>query len=164
MSRPAVLFVCLGNICRSPLAEAALRAEAQRAGLDIEIDSAGTADWHVGRPPDPRAQAVALSKGLNIAHLRARQVCAEDFDRFTHIYALDYKVLASLRALAPSGARPEIALLLDCVSGREGEPVPDPYYGKDQIFEVTWDYVSAAAKEMVARLSESTICSGRASS
>lgn len=153
MSRPAILFVCLGNICRSPLAEAALRAEAERAGLDIEIDSAGTADWHIGKPPDARAQAVASSHGVDIADLRARQVCAEDFARFTHIYALDHKVLASLRTIAPSGTRAKIGLLLDCVPGCEGEPVPDPYYGEDEIFEVTWAYVSAAARELVTRLS-----------
>jgi protein-tyrosine-phosphatase len=89
MSRTAVLFVCLGNICRSPLAEAAFRSEAERLGLSVEIDSAGTGDWHVGRSPDPRAIAAARRNGLDISHLRARQVTAEDFRRFDHIVALD---------------------------------------------------------------------------
>src|ERR1700755_3269414 len=90
----SVLFVCLGNICRSPLAEAALRAEAERAGLAIAVDSAGTGDWHVGTRPDARAQAPALRHGNDIAGYRARQVTPGDFTRFTHIFALDPDNLA----------------------------------------------------------------------
>src|SRR3546814_5357675 len=86
---PSILFVCLGNIGRSPLAEGAFRAAAQAAGLDVAADSAGTGDWHVGRPPDIRAQAVARAHGVDISGLRARQVTADDFRRFTHVFALD---------------------------------------------------------------------------
>ena len=86
---PAILLVCLGNIYRSPLAEAALRAAAEQAGVDMAVESAGTGDWHVGSAPDRRAQAVALRHGIDIAGYRGRQVQAEDFHRFTHIFALD---------------------------------------------------------------------------
>jgi protein-tyrosine phosphatase len=149
---PSVLFVCLGNICRSPLAEAALRAEAARAGLAITVDSAGTGDWHVGNPPDRRAQATALRHGSDIAGYRARQVTQDDFTRFTHILALDAANLADLRALAPPGATAELGLLLDLVPGREGDGVIDPYYGGTDGFEETWQDVSEAARALVAKL------------
>ncbi len=144
----ALLFVCLGNICRSPLAEAAFRQEAERRGLDVEIDSAGTGDWHVGAPPDRRAQAVAARHGVDISHLRARQVRPEDFDRFDQIIALDRENLAALRAMAPAGAPARLSLLLDHVPGREGEPVADPYYGGDSHFDVTWRDVAEGARAL----------------
>jgi len=151
-SRPAILFVCLGNICRSPLAEAAFRAEADRAGLDVEVDSAGTGDWHVGCPPDARARAVARRQGLDISAYRGRQVSAGDFRRFTHIFALDADNLARLRTLAPKGSSAMVGLLLDLVPGREGQPVKDPYYGGAEGFDATWDDVAAAARALVAKL------------
>ena len=149
---PSVLFVCLGNICRSPLAEAALRARAQEAGLNLEIDSAGTGDWHIGHPPDERAQAVAREHGSEISGYRAWQVNAADFRRFTHIFALDHSNLANLRALAPSGATAELKLLLDVVPGQAGQAVADPYYGSALDFETTWAEVDAAAQAFVALL------------
>lgn len=152
MTVPSVLFVCLGNICRSPLAEAALRAEAERTGLAVTVDSAGTGDWHVGNPPDRRAQAAALRHGSDIAGYQARQVTRADFTRFTHILALDAANLADLQALAPPDATAELALLLDLVPGREGDGVVDPYYGGAEGFEATWDDVSAAARALVAKL------------
>ncbi|WNO53101.1 low molecular weight protein-tyrosine-phosphatase [Stakelama saccharophila] len=151
MTKAAILFVCLGNICRSPLAEAAFRAEAEAAGLEIAIDSAGTGRWHVGEPPDDRAQAVALRHGIDIANLRARQVKREDFHRFTHIYALDSDNLDVLERLRPESGTAELALLLDCVPGREGQAVRDPYYGGADGFDATWDDVGAAARALVAR-------------
>lgn len=149
---PKILFVCLGNICRSPLAEAALRQAAARAGLAVEVDSAGTGHWHVGRPPDPRAQAVARRHGGDIAGLRARQVGAEDFRRFDLIFALDPDNFQNLAALAPADATATIGLLLDLVPGREGRGVHDPYYGDAAGFEDTWRDVTAAADALVARL------------
>ncbi len=149
---PSILFVCLGNICRSPMAEGAMRAAAEQAGLELTIDSAGTGDWHVGNPPDPRAVAEAGANGVDIAGLRARQVTREDFMRFTHVLALDDQNLRNLEALAPSDASAELALLLDMVPGREGEPVADPYFGGDEGFQQTWADVTAAAQALVARL------------
>lgn len=150
--RYRILFVCLGNICRSPLAEAAFRAEAERIGLDAEVDSAGTGNWHVGEPPDARAQALANAKGLVIDHLRGRQLTREDFWRFTHIFALDRQNLADIRALAPANAPAEIGLLMDVVEGRAGHGVSDPYFGAEEGFEVTWRDVSEAAKALADRL------------
>ena len=152
MARPSVLFVCLGNICRSPLAEAAMRAEAEAAGLDIEIDSAGTGDWHVGAPPDRRAQATARRYGIDISGYRGRQVAPEDFTRFTHIFALDSENLRNLRRLAPPGSTAHVGLLMDMVPGRVGHSVQDPYYGGDEGFEVTWSDVIAAARALVLAL------------
>lgn len=147
-----VLFVCLGNICRSPLAEAALRAEAERLGLDTEVDSAGTGDWHVGQPPDSRARAAARRHGVDIDHLRARQVEPSDFDRFDHVIALDLANLRDLRRLRPEGAKAELSLLLDHVPGRAGQAVADPYHGGDSHFDVTWADVAEAARALAAKL------------
>lgn len=134
----SILFVCLGNICRSPLAEAAMRRRASEAGLDIDMDSAGTGDWHVGSPPDRRAIAVAAKNGIDIAPMRARQVTPEDFQRFDHIVALDRDNLFALETMQPPGSRARLSLLLDHVEGREGEPVMDPYYGGEEHFELAW--------------------------
>ena len=152
-SKPSILFVCLGNICRSPLAEGALRAAMVRAGIEVEIDSAGTGDWHVGNPPDTRAIATARDNGIDISGLRGRQVSRQDFLRFTHIFALDEENLRNLHAMAPDDATAEVALLLDVVPGFEGRAVADPYYGGDEGFAQTWRDVSAAADALVARFS-----------
>ena len=144
--RPSVLFVCLGNICRSPLAEAAFRREAERLGLDVRIDSAGTGNWHVGRPPDRRATEVARRNGIDISTLKARQVERQDFYEFDHIVALDAQNLADLRALSPPDATAKLSLLLDHVEGRNGQPIADPYYGQAEAFETTWLDVTMGAE------------------
>ena len=146
--RASVLFVCLGNICRSPLAEAAFRSEAERLGLDVRIDSAGTGDWHVGRPPDPRAIAAARRNDVDISHLRARQVGLQDFYDFDFIVALDDQNLADLLAMRPPDAQAELSLLLDHVEGRRGQKVADPYYGGAEHFDLTWAEVSQGAKAL----------------
>ena len=151
-AQPAILFVCLGNICRSPLAEGALRAELTARGLGWSVDSAGTGDWHVGNPPDPRAIAEAARRGVDIAGLRARQVAAQDFSLFTHIFALDENNLADLRRIAPPIAKADLSLLLDVVPGHEGRSVADPYFGDDSGFARTWDEVSLAARMLIERL------------
>lgn len=147
--KPAVLFVCLGNICRSPLAEAAFRAEAARHGLDLMIDSAGTGDWHLGHAPDPRAQTQARRHGIDISDYRARLVQPEDFHRFSHVFALDHQNLADLQALKPEAAPARLSLLLDHVPGREGQPVADPYYADEAAFEHAWAEVTEAASRIV---------------
>jgi protein-tyrosine phosphatase len=150
--KPAVLFVCLGNICRSPLAEAAFRAEADRLGLVVDVESAGTGGWHAGEPPDWRAIETARRHGVDISGYRARQVRPADFARFTHILALDADNLAALRVLRPKGATAEISLLLDHVPGRHGQAVADPYYGDLAGFEITWADVQQGAKSLAAEL------------
>ena len=156
MSQPSILFVCLGNICRSPLAEAALRAEAVAAGMAISIDSAGTGGWHAGNPPDPRAIAEAERHGIDISHYRARKVRREDFQRFGNIYALDQQNLRDLERIAPNGlltrSTARLSLLMDMVPGREGTAVIDPYGGTADDFAQTWADVSEAARGIVARL------------
>lgn len=149
---PAVLFVCLGNICRSPLAEGAFRAEAERAGLDVTVDSAGTAAYHIGNGPDPRSVEVARGAGIDIAGLRARQVTPADFTRFTHIFAMDHSNLADLAAVRPQDATAELSLLMDIVPGREGASVADPYYGGEEQFEDTLEDMQTAARALVRRL------------
>lgn len=142
MVKSSVLFVCLGNICRSPTAEGIFRQLVEEAGLSeqIEIDSAGTADWHTGKGPDPRSCATALKYGVDIRSLKARQIRREDFDRFRFIIALDRSNLGDIRSIAPAEdeATAQVQLLLDFVAGLEGQPVPDPYYGGDADFEETY--------------------------
>nr|WP_246448686.1 low molecular weight protein-tyrosine-phosphatase [Novosphingobium flavum] len=152
VSQPALLFVCLGNICRSPLAEAAFRRRAAEAGLACTADSAGTGNWHVGSPPDPRAVAEAARHGIDITPYRGRQVAKADFTRFTHILALDTQNLADLTRLTPPGATASLALLLDHVPGRYGQPVADPYWGEAEDFMRTWEEVDEAARALVTLL------------
>ena len=154
MEKPAILFVCLGNICRSPLAEAAFRKEAEEAGLDAEADSAGTADYHVGSPPDPRSLDEAAKHGIEISGYSGRQLTVEDFDRFTHIFAMDHQNLENIEAIRPEGSQAHVSLLMDLVPGREGAAIADPYHDGEEQFAATWEDVETAAKALVERLSK----------
>jgi protein-tyrosine phosphatase len=154
MRSPSFLFVCLGNICRSPLAEAAFVAAAGRAGVTVIADSAGTGGWHIGNPPDSRSQAVAARHGIDISRMQARQVRPADFRDFDHILALDPQNLRDLRALAPNDATARLSLLMDHVPGRAGQGVRDPYYGDAADFDEVWGDVSAAAEGLVAMLED----------
>ena len=147
-----VLMVCLGNICRSPTAEAVLRHKAHAAGLDgrIEVDSAGTAGYHVDSPPDRRAIAHGERRGLAMRHLRGRQVSRDDFDRFDFILAMDEDNLANLERLRPPGSRAKVALLLSYAPGTGAREVPDPYYGSADGFEKVLDLVESAADGFIA--------------
>ena len=129
-----------------------MRAAARKAGLDIRVDSAGTADYHVGQPPDPRAIATAHGHGVDITHLRGRQLSNTDFAEFTHIVALDKANMAGIKAHAPHNGEFELMLLLDALPGYEGEPVPDPYYGDDEGFEDCWRMISEAVDAFTIRL------------
>jgi protein-tyrosine phosphatase len=152
---PAILFLCLGNICRSPLAEGAARAAFARAGIAAHLDSAGTGDWHVGHPPDTRAQAEARRRGIDISMLRGRQLSPNDFRRFDLILAADDANLRDALAIRPADAQAELLLMLDLLPGRAGGSVTDPYYGADDGFAATWDDVDAVAAALVERFSAS---------
>ena len=152
IAAPAVLFVCLGNICRSPLAEGVFRAAAADAGRAVHIDSAGTGDWNLGNPPDLRAQAVARANGHEIAHLRARLVTPSDFHRFDHIVAMDSSNLANLEAMRPRDSRARLSRLLDHAPGEGTADVPDPYYGEADGFAETYRLVRAGAQALLAKL------------
>jgi len=145
-----VLFVCMGNICRSPTAEGVFRQRVEQAGLDnrIEIDSAGTGDWHVGKVPDSRACEAAGRRGYQIASLRARQVQLEDFERFDLILAMDHDNMARLQSLRPDRARADLDLLLRRY-GLETEVVPDPYYGGADGFEEVLDLIEKACDALL---------------
>ncbi len=128
-----------------------MRRRAVEAGVAMTIDSAGTGDWHVGRPPDPRAQETAMRHGLDISSYRARHVTAEDFHKFGHVFALDQQNLKDLRRIEPSRHIAEVRLLMDLVPGRKGTAVIDPYYGDEDDFEQAWADVDAAAQALVKR-------------
>ena len=134
-----------------------MRREAEKIALDLEIDSAGTADWHVGRPPDSRAVAAARRAGIDISRMRARQVTRADFHRFDHIVALDLSNLAALEAIRPVGARARLALLLDHVSARAGQGVADPYYGEVAQFDATWNEVATAARGLARKIADGAL-------
>ena len=146
----SVLFVCLGNICRSPMAEGAFRAAAARHGLECDVDSAGTASYHIGLPPDPRAIATAQANRVEIGNQLARQIGREDFYRFTHIFAMDEANIAGIRAQSPRDATARVALLMDALDGRQGKPVIDPYYGDEALFARVWDEIAAATEALAA--------------
>jgi protein-tyrosine phosphatase len=153
---PAILFLCLGNICRSPLAEGAARAAFARAGIDARLDSAGTGDWHIGHAPDARAQAEARRRGVDISALRGRQLRRADFYDFDLILAADASNLRDARAIRPPDATAELRLMLDLLPERGGQGVTDPYYGEDDGFAATWDDVDAVAAALVTEFSPSS--------
>ncbi|MEM6773435.1 MAG: low molecular weight protein-tyrosine-phosphatase [Pseudomonadota bacterium] len=150
----SVLFVCLGNICRSPTAEGVFREFARAEGLidDIAIDSAGTGAWHVGEPPDQRAQAAAASRGYDLSAQRARQVDPADFARHDLILAMDRTNFDDLCALCPPGMQDRIRLFLSFAPGAEIEEVPDPYYGAGDGFQRVLDLVEDASRGLLEHL------------
>jgi protein-tyrosine phosphatase len=144
----------MGNICRSPTAEGVFRriALAEAPQLALEIDSAGTHDYHVGDPPDPRAIAAAKRRGVDLAPLRARQLQPSDFERFDLLLAMDERNVRDALALAPAHGRERLRLFLEYAPDATVREVPDPYYGGAQDFEVVLDLVEAASRGLVARL------------
>jgi protein-tyrosine phosphatase len=142
----AILFVCTGNICRSPTAEGVLRHLAAEEGIELHIESAGIGDWHVGSPPDERAQHHAKGRGYDLSSLRARQVRRRDFEEFDLILAMDRGHLRALERMAAPAHRHKLRLF---VPGRD---VPDPYYGGPEGFEQVLDLVEAACRDLIRDL------------
>lgn len=149
-----VLFVCLGNICRSPTAESVLRAFAAREApeLNLEVDSAGTAGYHIGEPPDARTRQAAARRGYDLGRLRARVVAPADFERFDLILAMDRENLSVLRRRAPEGTHERLRLLLEFAPPGSPEDVPDPYYGGPNGFEEVLDLIEAAVSGLLRHL------------
>lgn len=150
-----VLLVCLGNICRSPTAEAAVREAADAAGLDLQVDSAGTGAWHVGEPPDRRMTAAAADDGLHLEG-HARQVTVDDFTNFDLVVAMDRSNLEDLRRLAPDDAAASRLRLFRDYAGEADAGVPDPYYGGPDGFREVVRIVRRAAAGMVAAIQQGT--------
>lgn len=152
----SVLFVCLGNICRSPTAEVVFRERVKVAGLEgrIRIDSAGTGDWHIGRAPDPRTQQAALRRGYPMDALRARQVSPADFAEFDWVLAMDNANLADLEAMRPASCEGTLARFLDYAQNSSEHEVPDPYYGGEDGFDKVLNLIEDGADGLLNRVRE----------
>jgi len=149
MAVPRILMVCLGNICRSPMAEGILRHKAEELGIDIIVDSAGTSDWHKGERPDPRAMAEMATNGIDISDQRSRPFIVEDFDRFDHILVMDTSNRTNVLSMAQSETdRQKVRLMLDHGNAVKGHSVPDPYFddGFGRVYELL-DYACGAFLE-----------------
>lgn len=142
-----ILCVCLGNICRSPMAEGVIRAKAAIAGIEVEVDSAGTGAYHVGNPPDPRGLKAAAARGYDNSGQRARQVTARDFHEFDLILAMDGSNLADLQGAKPPDARCEIRLFHPA-----GTEIPDPYYGGPEDYDHALDLIEDAADHLIRNM------------
>lgn len=153
MHTPKVLFICLGNICRSPTAEAVFRKRASEAGLDIHIDSAGTSGWHIGEAPDPRSIEAGESRGYSFQGQASRKVIRADFGEFDHILAMDWSNVKALKKICPENYLPRIGLFLDYVPGTVTREVPDPYYGGGDGFNRVLDLIEQASDGLIAALS-----------
>ena len=154
MAKTSVLFVCMGNICRSPTAEAVFRLKAKQSGMDknLEIDSAGTHDFHVGSAPDARAQKAAWARGYDLSGLRGRHVADSDFDLSDYILAMDRDNLANLLRRCPEQHKKKVKLLLSYSRRYPNLNVPDPYYGGNKGFDQVLDMVEDAAEGLLAEI------------
>ncbi|QQX78574.1 low molecular weight phosphotyrosine protein phosphatase [Shewanella sp. KX20019] len=161
MTIKSVLFVCMGNICRSPTAEAMFRALVQQAQLDIKVESAGTIAYHQGRSPDKRSIAAGVKRGLCFDGMTARQVRGDDFSAFDLILAADKQNLDDLRGICPSPLQSKLGLILDTCKFAEGEvvydEVPDPYYGTGDGFELVLDLLENSCSHLVASIRDNKI-------
>lgn len=154
--RVRVLFVCMGNICRSPTAQGVFTKLVMDEGLShlIEIDSAGTHAYHIGEPPDPRARQTAQRRGIDLSRQRARRAIAEDFEAFDYVLAMDEANHRALSELCPPGFETRLSLFMDYAPHREQREVPDPYYGGTNGFERVFDMVEEAARGLLAAIRE----------
>ncbi len=153
-ARYSVLMVCMGNICRSPTAEGVLRHLVQEAGLQdaVYIDSAGTLDYHVGSPPDPRSQDHARRRGYDLSALRARQVSVQDFEKFDLVLAMDWQNLKELEALCPAGHRHKLRRLMEFAPPGLSDIVVDPYARSRHAFEMVLDHVERACEGLLIHI------------
>ncbi|BCO18475.1 protein-tyrosine-phosphatase [Alteromonas sp. KC3] len=147
----SVLFVCLGNICRSPTAEAVFKQKAAEAGLSLNIDSAGTHGYHIGSPPDKRSQAAGVERGYSFKGLKCRRVDESDFEKFDYILAMDNSNLSNLHGMSPAQYHDKIKLFLD-YADEEDKEVPDPYYGGKRGFELVLDLIETASDGLIAHI------------
>ncbi len=158
-----ILFCCMGNICRSPTAEGVVRVRLEATGLAdrVEVASAGTHAHHVGSRTDPRAQAAAASRGIDLSRIRARRVSEEDFHRYDRIYAMDRDNLRNLERSCPDNLQHKLALFLQHAEGFDEDEVPDPYYGGPAGFERVLDLIEDAADGLVRELQQTITDSGK---
>jgi len=154
MKKISVLFCCMGNICRSPTAEAVFRARVEEAGLaqQILIDSVGTHDYHIGSPPDLRTQRAARQRGYDLSDLRGRQVEVADFSRFDYVLAMDNANMVILQRLCPQPQQDRLGLFLEYANRHREREVPDPYYGGEDGFERVLDMVEDAAAGLLLHI------------
>ena len=154
MAQARVLFVCLGNICRSPSAHGVFQSLVDERNLThiISVDSCGTGDWHIGHSPDARATAEAQKRGYDLSSLRARQVSAKDFERFDYILAMDMLNLADLRAMSPTSYDGRLELFLDYAQDSPISEVPDPYYGGNEGFSQVLDLIESASEGLLQEI------------
>lgn len=151
--RMKILFVCLGNICRSPLADGILRRKAKELGVEILVDSAGTAAYHVGNPPDARMIETARQKGTDISFLRARKFTQQDFEEFDQIYVMDQENYMNVIDLARNeDDQQKVNLILNVLYEGEDREVPDPYYGGQEGFELVYDLLDQATEKIIERI------------
>ena len=144
--------MCLGNICRSAMAEGVFKAKAQAEGLEVHTDSAGTSSWHIGEEPDPRAQEATLRRGIDISDQRGHQMTREDFAAFDYIIAMDTSNLAKLRALGANDHHHKLHMMLSFADGIDETEIPDPYYGGPDGFEDVLDMIEAASAGLIAHI------------
>ena len=148
----SVLFVCMGNICRSPSAEAVFRHKMKAQGLSLKVDSAGTLGAHTKEKPDHRSQKAGIARGYSFDGIKARKVSSKDFNDFDLILAMDNDNIEELRKIAPPASQGKIHLMLDFAPGHEEEQVPDPYYGGAKGFDYVLDLVEAASDGLLAKI------------
>jgi protein-tyrosine phosphatase len=151
-SKTSVLFVCMGNICRSPTAEGVFRHRSAAAGLDLHIDSAGTHAYHIGEAPDARSSRHAAQRGYDLSAQRARKVTAADFERFDHVLAMDQDNLEILLRACPPQYQHKVGLFMRYATHSASDVVPDPYYGGAQGFDLVLDYIEDASDGLIAAL------------
>ena len=156
MSKTRVMFVCLGNICRSPMAEGSFRHLVEQQGVEhlVEIGSAGTGAWHVGEPPDSRATATAILRGIDISGQQAQKVKVQDIEFYDYLLAMDQENHMNLMRMAPAEHKHKVYLFLEFAPGQPEREVPDPYYGGAHGFEHVLDLVQAASRGLLAEIME----------